>query len=106
VTDKQRTFMGRRIVKETVAFGVGGQLVREDGFPELPPHAIVEFRAKADFDNVKHKFLDRGVEEILILTIDTKSFEVLGIEEQPEQEELPMGDEVAAKREASEKAST
>lgn len=86
-----RMYMDRPITKETVAFGIGGQLHRNDGFPELPPRARVQFRCEADFATVKHKFTDKGgVEEILILTIDTSTFEVLAVTEPPVQEELPV----------------
>lgn len=52
-----REYMNRPITKEIVAFGIGGQLHRDDGFPELPPRARVSFKAEADFETVKHKFL-------------------------------------------------
>lgn len=88
---KKRRFMGRAITKETVALGTAGQITREDGFPELPARARVHFEAWAAFDNVKHKFLEKGgVEETLILTIETHTFSVLDVEEAPEQEELPL----------------
>ncbi len=92
-----RTFMDRPIKKETVSLGVGGQIKRDDGFPELPPKARVTFVAEADYDNVKHKFLDDGgVEEILILTIDASTFDVTNVEEappEPEQTELGAEEE-------------
>lgn len=85
--------MGQRIAKETVSLGVGGQIERDDGFPELPPRSRVKFTAEADYENVKHKFLDNGkVDEILILTIDAATFEVLEVTERPVQEELPVDD--------------
>jgi hypothetical protein len=87
---QKRRYMGRPITKETIAFGIGGTLVKDDGFPELPARAILDLRLKAEFDNVKHTFLEKGgVQETLILTIDASSVEVLGVEEQPEQVELP-----------------
>lgn len=80
--------MDRPIKKETIAFGVGGQFIRNDGFPELPPRARVHFEAWADFENIKHKFLEKGgVEETLILTIETSTFQVLDISEPPEEPE-------------------
>jgi len=89
-----RMYMDQPIKKETVAFGVGGQLVRDDDFPEIPPRARVTFRAEADYENVKHKFLEKGgVEETLILTIDTSTFEIIDVAEPPKQEELPIEDE-------------
>ena len=85
-----RTFKERPITKETLALGIGGQIHRGDGFPELPPESRVKFTAYADYETVKYKFLDGGkVEEILILTVEAKSFEVLSIEEKPIQDELP-----------------
>jgi len=88
--------MDRPITKETVAFGVGGQLVLDDGFPELPPKARVTLTLDADFDNIKHKFLDKGgVEETLILTIDTATVVVVKVSEpepEPEQTSLEEGD--------------
>jgi hypothetical protein len=85
--------MSKPIVKETIALGVGGQIHREDGFPSLPPRARVAFQAEADYENVKHKFLEKGgVEETLILTIDASTFEVLSVAEAPTQEELPVAD--------------
>jgi hypothetical protein len=89
-----RTFMDKPIKKETVSLGVGGQITRDDDFPELPPRARVQMRLEADYNHVKHKFLDNGgVEEILILTIDADSVEVLTVSEPPVQEELPVTDE-------------
>lgn len=94
---KGRTFLGQPIAGETVSLGVGGQLHRDDGFPELPPRSRVRFTAWADYENVKHKFLPNGkVDEILILTIDAGTFEVLEVVEQPVQEELPVDPDQAA----------
>lgn len=91
---KFREFMGRRINKETVSLGVRGEITRDDGFPELPPLARVEFKAVADYENLKHKFRDDGkVDEALILTIDPESFEVLGVTERPVQETLPVDED-------------
>jgi hypothetical protein len=85
--------MGRAITAETVAFGVGGQLHRDDDFPDLPAKARVHLDLYADFASVKHKFLEKGgVEEILILTIDTSTVKVLDVEEVPEQQELPAAE--------------
>jgi hypothetical protein len=87
--------MGETITKETIALGIGGQIERGDGFPELPKRSRVSFKAEADYENVKHRFLDGGgVEETLILTIDRHSFEVLDVTERIKDEPLPgMDDE-------------
>ena len=80
--------MDRPITKETVALGIGGSLVRDDDFPELPPRARVTFQCVADYENIKHKFLVKGgVVETLILTIDTSTFEVLEVTEPPAEPE-------------------
>jgi hypothetical protein len=82
--------MGEAIVKETIALGIGGSITRGDGFPDLPKRARVKFSAYADYENVKHKFLEKGgVEETLILTIEAATFEVLSVEDKPQDEPLP-----------------
>ena len=86
-----RMFMKQTIKKETIALGVAGQIKRDDGFPELPPRARVTFKATADYETIKHKFLEKGgVEEMLILTIQPGTFEVLDVAEAPKQEELGL----------------
>lgn len=89
-----KSFMGQRVRKSVIDLGTGGQIQRdEDVFPVPPPDALVTFRATAKFSAVKHKFLEKGgIEESLILTIKADTFEVLGVEEAPMQEELPETD--------------
>jgi hypothetical protein len=88
------SFRGQPIRKETVSLGIGGQIHRDDDFPTLPNRARVKFSAEADFSSVKHKFLDGGgVEEIVILTIDAKSFDVIEVTEKVEEPELPLDGE-------------
>jgi hypothetical protein len=92
-----RTFMDRPITKEIVSLGIGGEIAREDGFPELPPRARVSFTAVAEYANVKHTFLAKGgIKEALILTIDADSFQVTGVEEPPEQLDMLDGAEPEA----------
>jgi len=90
--------MGLTVRKSVVDLGVGGRIERdEDAFPVPPPDALVTFKATAQFSAVKHKFLDKGgIEESVILTIRADTFEVLGVEEAPVQEELPVEEPVGA----------
>jgi hypothetical protein len=91
--------MDKPITKQVINLGVGGQLTRDEDSPDIPPRALVSFHAQAAFENVKHHFTDKGtVEEALIFTIDAATFEIDGIEEQPEQLELPEGEEAPKKR--------
>ena len=86
------TFKGRRVTRETVALGIGGQIERRDA--DLPPDAIVTFRAAAKVSSVRHKFLPRKkVEEQTVLTIIPASFEVLEVSEGVEEVELPFADQ-------------
>jgi hypothetical protein len=86
-----KRFMGESVRKSVIDIGTAGQIERdEDVFPIPPPNALVTFQATAKFTTVKHKFLDKGgVEESVILVIKADTFEVLGVEEAPVQEELP-----------------
>ena len=83
------TFMGRKISREIITLGIGGQIER--GGEELPPRATVEFSARGLVSKVSHKFLEDGtIEEMTVLTIDKDSFEVLAVEAAAEQPELPL----------------
>ncbi len=85
-----RLFMGRPIVAETITLGTGGMIQRDASTPDVPPRARLRFTAWADFVHVKHKFLeDGGVEETLVLTIDTKTFEIGEVIEGPAKGTMP-----------------
>ncbi len=84
------TFMGRRVSKEVINVGIGGQIERSG--EELPPRSTVRFQAEATVSSIRHKFLEDGtIEEMTVLTIDKDSFEVLSVEAAAEQQELPLG---------------
>jgi hypothetical protein len=92
-----RKFNGRRITKETLAIGVGGQLERPDG-QDLPPRGTVDFHASATVAGVKHTY-GKGdtVEEQTTLVIVGPSFVIDEVYDHvPEVEQLPgMEDEGA-----------
>jgi hypothetical protein len=82
-------FMGRRVSKEVINVGIGGQIERSGA--ELPPRSTVRFQAEATVSSIRHKFLEDGtIEEMTVLTIDKDSFEVLAVEAAAEQPELPL----------------
>ena len=82
-------FMGRRVSKQVINLGIGGQIER--GGEDLPPRAMVEFKAQATVSSIKHKFCEDGtVEESTILTVVADSFEVLTVAPAAEQPELPL----------------
>ena len=88
-----KTFRGRTVSKELFSIGIAGQLTRTDDMPETPGESLVEFKATGRVGAIKHKFLEGGtVEESTILTIDPASFEILGVEEKPEDPQLPLED--------------
>lgn len=83
------TFMGRRVSKEVINLGIGGQIERSG--EELPPRSTVRFQAEATVSSTRHKFLEDGtIEEMTVLTIDKDSFELLSVEAAAEQPELPL----------------
>lgn len=85
---KTRSYMGREITKETVAFGTAGEFHRPGDF-DPPPDALVTIKGKARFRSVKHTFLKGGkVQEAYVLVWDAQAFEVLDVEEMPEQMEI------------------
>lgn len=93
------TFMGRKISREIITLGIGGQIER--GGEELPPRATVEFSARGLVSKVSHKFLEDGtIEEMTVLTIDKDSFEVLAVEAAAEQPELPLTTGIVTAHEA------
>lgn len=84
-----KEFMRRRISKEVINLGIGGQIER--GGEELPPRSTVKFQAQATVSSVKFKFIEDGtVEELTILTVDPESFAVLAVKPATEQQELPL----------------
>lgn len=91
-----KTYMGREVARETIAFGSGGQIDR-DGQPAMPPKSVVTLRLKATMDSVKHKFLDDGtVQEITTLVIDGNTVEVLEVAEpEADGDQLKLGEEPA-----------
>ena len=95
-----RKFKGRTVSKETISFGVAGQLERNDDMPEMPPRHMVRFEATAQMSSVKGKFLPDGtVHEITVLTMAPSTFRVLDVSEPPEPDEpeLPgLGETEAA----------
>ncbi|HRU09755.1 MAG TPA: hypothetical protein P5144_10305, partial [Thermoanaerobaculia bacterium] len=93
------TFMGRRVSKEVINVGIGGQIERSGA--ELPPRSTVRFQAEATVSSIRHKFLEDGtIEEMTVLTIDKDSFEVLAVEAAAEQPELPLTTGTVTAREA------
>lgn len=88
-----KTYLNREVTRETIALGTGGQIDR-DGKPEMPPKSVVTIQAKATTDSIKHKFLDDGtIHEILTLSIDTATFEVLDVQQPVEPAQLKLGEE-------------
>lgn len=86
-----REFMKRRISKEVINLGIGGQIER--GGDEMPPRSTVKFQAEGVVSSIKHKFLEDGtVEEMTVLTIVADTFKVLGVKAAAEQDELPLSD--------------
>ncbi len=86
---KARKYANRTISKEFIDLGTGGRITHE-GQLDIDPPVMVEFKAKARFQTVKHKFLDDGtIEESLILTIQSDTFEVIGTEVIPPKGVLP-----------------